>query len=239
MLVKTNAIVLSSLKYRDNDLIVKCYTQQRGITSYLAKGALKSQKGSSKTAYFQPLSLLMLVEDFKPSRSLQNIREVKLGHLYETLHTNILKSSIAMFVSEMLSSVLKEEEQNEPLYNFIESSLKWLDHADKFSNFHLLFTLELTKFLGFYPSDQNRVFEYFNLRKGLFEPMKQELYSVSGKNLTILKQLLEIDFEELQSMKLNSDQRQSFLNMLLLYYELHLGDFKKPKSLLVLNQVFN
>lgn len=238
MLVKTNAIVLSSLKYSDHDLIVKCYTKQRGIASYLIKGAFKTLKGRSKTAYFQPLSVIIIEEDFKPNRSLQGIKEVKLEYPFSTLHTNILKTSIVMFLSEVLSSVLKEEEQNEPLYHYIENSLKWLDLADRFSNFHLLFMLNLTKFLGFYPDNQNRTFEFFNLSKGLFESKKVELYSVSGKNLMLLKQLLDTDFDGLHSIPLNSEQRQSFLNMLLLYFELHLGDFKKPKSLQILNQVF-
>jgi len=239
MLVKTNAIVLSKLKYSDHGLIAKCYTKQRGIVSYLIKGALKTHKGSSKTAYFQPLSQIIIEEDFRPNRSLQGIREVKLECLYNSLHTDILKSAIVMFLSEVLSSVLKEEEPNEPLYTYIESSLKWLDYSDKFSNFHLLFLLNLTKYLGFYPDNRNRTFDYFNLSNGLFEQEKDVFYSISGKNIMLIKQLLNIKFETLHSIQTNSEQRQSFLNLLLLYFELHLGDFKKPKSLQVLNQIFN
>jgi DNA repair protein RecO (recombination protein O) len=239
MLVKTNAIVLSKLKYRDNDLIVKCYTKQRGIVSYLVRGALKSQKRGSKTVYFQPLSLVLIEEQYKENRSLQSINEIKLEFLYQTLHTDILKSAIIMFLSEVLSSVLKEEEQNESLYHYIEGTLKWLDYKAEVSNFHLLFLLNLTKYLGFYPDNQNANSAYFNLSNGLFESKKDEFYSITGKNLTTLKQLLGMDFDGLNTIKLNSKQRQSFLNMLLLYFELHLGDFKRPKSLSIFNQVFN
>lgn len=239
MLVKTNAIVLSKLKYRDNDLIVKCYTKQRGIVSYLIRGALKTQKGSSKSVYFQPLTQLLIEEQFKANQSLQNIREVKLEYLYKTLHTDILKSAIVMFLSEVLTSVLKEEEQNQPMYQYIENTLQWLDYETNFSNFHLLFMLNLTRYLGFYPDNQNIDQGYFNLSNGLFETKKDEFYSVSDENLAILKQLLGINFEELNKIKLNSKQRQSFLNILILYFELHLGDFKKPKSLQIFNQVFN
>lgn len=239
MLVKINAIVLSKLKYRDSDLIVKCYTKQRGIVSYLIRGALKAQKGSSKVAYFQPLSLVLIEEIYKPNQSLQSIKEIKLDYLYKTLHTDILKTAIVMFLSETLSSVLKEEEQNESLFNYIENTLKWLDYQTEFSNFHLLFLLNLSKYLGFYPDDQNKSSNYFNLSNGLFESNKDEYYSISGENLTILKQLLDTDFESVNSIRLNSKQRQSFLNMLILYFELHLGDFKKPKSLQIFNQVFN
>lgn len=239
MLVKINAIVLSKLKYRDNDLIVKCYTKQKGIVSYLVRSALKSQKGSSKAVYFQPLSLVLIEEQFNASRSLQGIKEIKLDYLYKSLHTDVLKTAIVMFLSEVLSTVLKEEEQNEPLYDYIENTLKWLDYKTEFSNFHLLFLLNLTKYLGFYPDDQNRENECFNLSNGLFDSKKDEFYSISGQNLSVLKQLLGIDFDGVNTIKLNSKQRQSFLNMLLLYFELHLGDFRKPKSLQIFNQVFN
>jgi len=239
MLVKTNAIVLSKLKYRDNDLIVKCYTKHRGIVSYLIRGAYKSSSGSSKSVYFQPLSLLIIEENFRPNYSLQNIKEVKFDYLYKTLHTHILKSAIVMFLTEVLSSVLKEEEQNESLYEYIENALLLLDQEIEFSNFHLLFLLNLTKYLGFYPDNENLDKAYFNLSNGLFESKKDEFYSISGENLSILKQLLGINFDVLNTIKLNSKQRQSFLNIVLLYFELHLGDFKKPKSLQIFNQVFN
>jgi DNA repair protein RecO (recombination protein O) len=183
--------------------------------------------------------LVLIEEQYKENRSLQSINEIKLEFLYQTLHTDILKSAIIMFLSEVLSSVLKEEEQNESLYHYIENTLRWLDYKAEVSNFHLLFLLNLTKYLGFYPDNQNTNSAYFNLSNGLFESKKDEFYSITGKNLTTLKQLLGMDFDGLNTIKLNSKQRQSFLNMLLLYFELHLGDFKRPKSLSIFNQVFN
>ncbi len=239
MLVKTNAIVLSKIKYRDNDLIVKCYTKNRGVVSYLLRGVLKSSKQSSKVAYYQLLSQLQIEENYKPKQTLQFISEVKLNVVYHSLHTNVLKSAITMFLSEVLSSVLKEEEPNEALYNFLETTLELLDNETEFSNFHLLFLLELTKHLGFYPDTAQINFPYFNLTSGEFELKPQQVYSISGENLVTLKTLLGIKFDALHTVKLNSNQRQSFLNMMLLYYELQLGDFRKPKSLQIFNQVFN
>uniref|UniRef100_UPI004049886F DNA repair protein RecO n=1 Tax=Gelidibacter sp. TaxID=2018083 RepID=UPI004049886F len=239
MLVKTNAIVLSKIKYRDNDLIVKCYTKNRGVVSYLLRGVLKSSKQSSKVAYYQLLSQLQIEENYKPKQALQFISEVKLNVVYHSLHTNVLKSAITMFLSEVLSSALKEEEPNESLYNFLETTLELLDNETEFSNFHLLFLLELTKHLGFYPDVSQINFPYFNLTSGEFELKPQQVYSISGENLVTLKTLLGIKFDALNTVKLNSNQRQSFLNMILLYYELQLGDFRKPKSLQIFNQVFN
>ncbi len=239
MLVKTNAIVLSKIKYGDHDVIVKCYTKNRGVVSYLLKGVLKSKKSSSKIAYYQSLSQLEIEENFKINQTLHYITEVKLSVPYQSVHTNILKAAIVMFLSEVLTTSLREEEANLSLYEFLETSLQWLDHETDFANFHLLFLLELSKHLGFYPDTSQAGFPYFNLRSGSFELKPQHPYTISGENLVLLKQLLSIRFDELNSVKLHSTQRQSLLNLMLFYFELHLSDFKKPKSLQVLNQVFN
>ncbi|WP_418602197.1 DNA repair protein RecO [Hwangdonia sp.] len=239
MLLSTNAIVLSKLKYRDNDLIVKCYTEQLGVVSFLLRGVFKSKKGSSKIAYFQLLSQLQMQIDYKENRSLQGIKEVKLHHLYTSLHANVYKSSIALFLAEVLANTLKEEEQNSNLFSYIETTLLWLDAQTEYSNFHLLFLLNLTKYLGFYPEEIHSSYNYLNLLDGKFETKQYGKYTVSGENLTLLKTLLGTTFDGLSSVKINAKQRQSFLSMILLYFELHLGSFKTPKSLQIFNQVFS
>ena len=57
-LIKTKAIVLSFLKYGDTSLIVRCFTLEDGLKSYLLKGVLSAKKGKIKAAYFQPLTQL-------------------------------------------------------------------------------------------------------------------------------------------------------------------------------------
>lgn len=239
MLVTTNAIVLSKLKFKDNDLIVTCYTQELGVVGFLLKGVLKSKKSGNKVAYFQLLSQLQLIINYNGNRSLQIVKESKPIYVYHSLHNHILKSSIVMFLSEVLYSSLREEEQNETLYSYLQTALLWLDEQSEFSNFHLLFLLNLTKYLGFYPDTSSIDFPYFNLVDGMFDLKEYGKHSVSGDNLKLLKDLLGMSFDDLQSVKITGKQRQSFLNMLLQYYELHLESFRKPKSLEILNQVFS
>jgi DNA repair protein RecO (recombination protein O) len=239
MLVTTNAIVLSKIRYRDNDLIVRCYTQKLGVVSFLLRGVLKSKKGNTKVAYFQLLSQIQIVIAYKSNRSLQLIKEAKPHGIYSSLHTHVLKSAIVMFLAEVLSGTLQEEEQNENLYHFLENTLLWLDSQSEYSNFHLLFLVKLTKYLGFYPDMANSDLQYFNLLEGEFELKPSHKHSIGGENLTLLKTLLGTTFDALSEIKINAKQRQSFLSMILLYYELHLGSFRPPKSLQVLNQVFS
>ncbi|WP_298340408.1 DNA repair protein RecO [uncultured Algibacter sp.] len=239
MLITTKVIVLSKLKYKDNDLIVKCYTQEMGIVSFLLRGIFKSKKGNSKAVYFQLLSQLQLEYTYKNNRSLQSIKDTKLNYLYTSVHSNILKGAITMFLSEVLTNVLQEEEQNQTLYAYLESTFLWLDSESECANFHLLFLLKLTKYLGFYPDINNIEFPFFNLYEGRFEYNSTNKYAITGENLTLLKTLLGTTFDALPNIKINVRQRQSFLSMILLYFELHLGSFKTPKSLQVLNQVFS
>ena len=238
MLTKSKVIVLSKIRYRDNDLIVKCYTQERGVTSYLIRNAFKSKKNQT-IAYYQPLSQLFIEENYKQNQSLQYINEVKSSFIYKTLHTNILKSAMALFIAEVLNGVLKEEEKNTILFDYIESALQCLDAEEVFSNFHLLFLLKLTKYLGFYPEITTNPKAIFNLQIGAFEKDVIDKYTISDQNNIILNKLLGMKFDALNQLHLNGAQRRDFLNMLLVYFELHLGYFKKPKSLDVFNQVFN
>lgn len=239
MLVSTKAIVLSKLKYKDQDLIVKCYTQQLGVQSFLVKNALKSKKGKFNIAYFQVLSLLDLDYDYKPNTSLHYLKELKLSYNYTTLHTNILKSSIAIFLSEVLSIILKEEEEHTELYQFLETSFLWFDQSEIDTNFHLMFLMELTKYLGFYPSEVDDSARYFDLEAGKFRESEIGSYCVSGETLTYLKQLLGIKFDVTKKLQMSLTQKRELLNMILLYFKLHLDGFKKPKSLDVLNQIFS
>ncbi|GHA36237.1 DNA repair protein RecO [Salinimicrobium marinum] len=239
MLITTRAIVFSALRYGEADLIVKCFTEKSGLKTYLLRGVLKSKKGKLKASLFQPLTQLEIVANHKDKGTLESMREAKVLHTYQTLHTNILKSSVVLFLSEVLRNAVKEEEANEPLFNYLEATFNWFDAHESIANFHLLFLLKLTRHLGFYPDTVDEEMEYFNLLDGTFQVIETNNYCVSNENLVLLKQLLGITFDDLFTVKLNQSGRAKFLMMLLEYYELHLQGFKKPKSLAVLNEIFN
>jgi DNA repair protein RecO (recombination protein O) len=238
MQVTTKAIVLSSIKYGDTSLIVKAYTLSDGLKSYLLKGVLASKKGKLKSAYFQPLTQLELVANHKNKGTLESIREVKVYYPYQTLHTDITKNAMTLFLAEMLGNSIYEEEPNNGLFHFLEASMQWLDAHRETSNFHLFFLLDLTKYLGFYP-DTSYVHEaYFDLLEGEFTKMPSLHPNLTDKNLDYFKQFLGINFDRIHTIKMNKTDRQELLKSLVLYYELHLQGFRRPKSLAVLNEVF-
>lgn len=239
MQVTTKAIVLSSLKYGDTSLIVKAYTQSDGLKSYLLKGVLSSKKGKLKPAYFQPLTQLELVAHHKNKGALEGIREAKVIHPYKTLHTDIVKNSMVLFLAEMLTNSVQEQEKDLALYNYLEYSLNWLDAHDDIANFHILFLLNLTKFLGFYPDTHFKNATYFDLQEGQFLTAPTLNPILEGKSLEHFKIFLGINFDALKAIKMTKADRQALLQKLILYFGLHLHGFRKPKSLVVLNTVFN
>ena len=239
MQVSTKAIVVSKLRYKDSDLIVKCYTAQFGIKSYLLKNALKTRKGKFKPAYFQSLTIIDIEAEHKENRSLHFLKDIKIQNNFESIQTNVIKSTIAMFLAEVLSIVLKEEEQNKSLFNYLETSLVWFNENKVDSNFHLIFLIELTKYLGFYPDTSQINSPYFNLEDGKFYNIRDGKYFIDGENLTLLKQLLGIKFDIDKSRNFKPTNKLEFLNIILRYLKLHIEGFKQPNSVTVLNQIFH
>ncbi|WP_298487977.1 DNA repair protein RecO [uncultured Maribacter sp.] len=239
MQVTTKAIILSSLKYGDTSLIVKAFTASDGLKSYLLKGVLASKKGKLKTAYFQPLMQLEIVANHRNKGTLESIREAKVNYHYQTLHSQIAKNAMTLFLAEMLSHSIHEEECNEELFSYIEVMLQWLDSNDEIANFHLYFLLQLTRYLGIYPDTSNKQALYFDLLEGEFVNSPSLNPMIENKNLDNFKTLLGIKFDVIHTIKLHKESRQNLLKSLVLYYELHLQGFRKPKSLAILNEVFN
>ena len=238
-LVTTRAIVVSSLKYSEADLIAKCFTQSHGLKSYLLRNILKSKKGKLRASMFQALTQLEIVANHRDKKSLQTIREAKILFPYKSLHTDFRKTSLVLFLSEILKNSIHESEADQELFDFLEKSFIQLDQTENCSNFHVLFLVKLTKYFGFYPDNSHSNQEHFNLLEGIFQDEKNEKYSLGKSDSLLLKSLLNSDFDNISQLKLNRHQRAHFLELLLLYYELHLSGFHRPKSLDVLHQLFD
>ena len=240
MLVKTKAIVISSLKYQEKSLIVKCLTQSDGLKSYFVPNAFAAKKSprsfGTKIAYFQPLTLLEIEANHKNKGTLEHFKEIKLAHAYQTISTDVVKSTIIIFLSEIIHHSIHEEEKNEALFNFLESALLWLDAHDEMANFHLILMLEMTKFFGFYPDTSETVFKFFDTKEGNFTSF-QGTNCLSEHQTHLFKKLINLKFDSDQKV-FAGIERQILLKILLDYYTIHLDGFKKPKSLEVLKEVF-
>lgn len=239
MLVQTPAIVLSVVKYGEADLIAKLFTRQLGLQSYMIKGVRKSRKGKIRVSFFQPLTQLEITTLHKGKGNLEYIKEARVTPIYSSLHTDIIKSSIAMFFSEVLSQIFTEQPSDEDLYDYITTSFLVLDHSDHMANFSIKVLLDLTAFMGFQIDMETINLPYFNLMNGNFDNNGLLPHHATIEESDLIKQFLGIKFDKLDELKMNREQRNSLLNLVIDYFQIHLHVFKRPTSLDILKQLFD
>lgn len=238
MLVKTEGIVLHSLKYGEQRVIVDIFTREQGRLSFIVP-VPRSERSKIKKQYLQPLTLLQLECDVRPQQQLQKLRDASLLQPLPSLLSDPKKLTICLFVSEFLYHALKGEQQNTPLFDYVRSSIEWLDGCqDNFANFHLVFLMRTARFLGFFPNLEEEG-EYFDLRGATFcsaPPLHHDflLPQEAGR----IRLLMRMDYPTMHLFRLSRLERGRILEILLLYYRLHLPAFPELRSVAVLQELY-
>jgi len=240
MYLTTRGIVFRQTKYSDTSLVVKILTEEAGLGSYIIKGA-RGPKSRIKSGFFQPLNLLDLVVNHNEKSELQHIREVRVAYPYQQIPDDFRKSSILLFVDELLYKSIQEQVVNDDLFNFIFNNLVLLDQTNENpANFHLSFAIHLTRFLGFSPQGEYRnESTVFNLEEGCFvqtEPLPAENF-ISGPACYWFDRFLQTEPGWFFDLQVPHPFRQLILEKLLRYYHLHLPLTGEFKSHIILHEV--
>jgi DNA repair protein RecO (recombination protein O) len=240
MLEKTKGIVLHSLKYSETSIIVKIYTESFGIVSYLVRPS-KNKKNGMKAGIFQPLAILDMIVMHKKQQGLQTIKEITQCNQFSQIPYDIKKSSIAVFIAEVLYKAIREEEQNESLFHFLKSKIELLDITDgRTGEFHISFLVELTLHLGFFPQLNYCENNIFNLYDGCFqENIPEHPYYISKELSGYFFNLVSASYDDRPVQGIPGTARKDLLDKILDYYRIHLNGFQSLKSHLVLEEVFN
>jgi DNA repair protein RecO (recombination protein O) len=241
MIEKTGAIVLHQVKYTDTGIILQVYTKKYGRLSFLIKG-MRNKKAGKHNIYFQPLSILDLVIYYKESRGLQVLKEFSVSYSPADIHTNIRKSCIAIFLGEVLTSVLREESPQPDLFDFLNDSIIYLDECrTSFTNFHLAFLSALSSFLGFEPGKrEDKDHAFFDMLNGTFVTLPPVHGNWADTETSeTLARIFSTSWDEIDNINLSGSKRNEILETLLRYYSLHLPGLKKINSLDILKEVFH
>ncbi|MBP1629726.1 MAG: recombination protein RecO [Bacteroidetes bacterium] len=243
-LFKTRGIVFSVIPYSESSIIVKIFTEEFGIKSYIIKGA-RNSKSSLRSNIFQPLQILDLEVYNNPKKNLQIIKEAKLDYSIYSISSDIKKTTLAFFIAEIVNHCIKEEEKNIYIYSFIEDTIISLNNLEyDFSIFHLNFLLNLSELLGFKPmNDYSNENKYFDLSKGHFSslPPVSNLYLSLEESLLLSNLLSIVDDNTKNKSKLSfaKEEKSKLLNILIQFYEIHIIDFSKIKSQQVLSTILH
>ncbi|KIA91146.1 DNA repair protein [Pedobacter kyungheensis] len=232
MLHKVRGIVLKTTNYSESSVIVQVLTDKFGMQSYLING-VKKPKAKIKMNMLQSLHLLDMVVYHKANTNIQRVAEVRQTPVFKSIPYDMVKTSIVIFLNEVLYKSIRQQSSDEDLFDYIFSSVAWFDEVEEISpNFHLSFLLKLTRFLGFAPNEKRRTDQiYFDLQEGEFfsrVPIHANYLQLDDALQFI--SLYNTPLEKNSEIKLTNAQRRFLLDKILVFYTLHTASFGTVQS---------
>ncbi len=240
MLHKTRGIVLHSFNYNDSYVIVQVYTEEFGRVSYLTARS-KGKKNRVAHSFFYALAVLDLEVEHQNLREIQRLKEVKICWPPSSLLIDPVKSTIGIFLAELIAKLIKDVQPNRMLFDFVFQSIQVLDLTEKgYANFHLVFMIHFCRFLGFYPDSTGyNKGMFFDLQNGIFVSYKpSHPYFLNPDDSFVFNLLLRMTYENMHTFRFSRHERKAIIGRILEYYRLHLSDFPDLNSLEVLHAVF-
>ncbi|MFT4985388.1 MAG: DNA repair protein RecO (recombination protein O) [Glaciecola sp.] len=240
MHLATKAIVINKIRYKEKGLIVKLFTEERGMLSFIIRSA--HSKKNKLSALYQPLTILNIQALVKENSSLHYIKEARVEDPLNNIHQNPIKLGVSMFVAEIMYKTLREEEPNPALYHFLTYALHWLELSQKVTNFPIAFLVNLSTYYGFPPNpDVKADNSYFDLREGEFVRSKPVIHPefLSIEKSRYLHLFLGANFDESSSINMSSEMRKELLNQMVNYFQIHLDQLRNIQSHHVLEETFN
>ncbi len=237
---KARGIVLNTVKYGDSSMVAQLLTDVCGRCSYMVQGVRSARGRGSKAALLQPMFAVEFEGLESSKMEMHRFRELRSGIVLQSTPFDVRKSTIALFMAEVLYRLVRESEPNEALFDFVWGSVEALDAMDEgVANFHLWFLANLSRFLGFSPAGEYLQGAVFDMREGAFMMVASGHSAVmDAANAEILRDLLECDVRYLAEIGLNRHRRVEFLDEMMRYYGYHLEAINTVRSIRILQEVF-
>ena len=220
MKIKAAGIVTRTMKYKDTSIITDIFTDGYGLQSYIINN-IRSSRSKISIGLFQPLTLLTIVAYHKDDSSLKRLSEAHCPYPFQTIHTNIRKTAIAIFLAEFLSRICRTTDPYPDLFLYIKTQLQKLDELDsRFEDFHLRFMMQLSRYLGFQPANSTELAAQIGIS---LSPEERSKFDGILNN----KEIETLTYKE----------RKYLLEAILDFYTLHIDGFSKMSSISILHEV--
>lgn len=237
---ESTGIIFRKIKYSETSLIVDIFTREKGIRSFIFSGVRKA-KAKVSAALIDHMNIVNMVAYDKDNGKLARVKEIHLDYSYRNITTDVVKSSLGIFLLEMTRDCIQEKEPNEELFDFITGWYKYLDSCEhQLSCFHLMYLLGLSRFLGFEPNNDFDEIErtQFDLLDGSFVHISStSKYLLPVDRSIFIRQLLSADMTQLEYIRIPKHMRDELLKDIIKFYRLHIDNFREPKSLPVIQAV--
>lgn len=238
MLVKTRAILLKTVKYSENSVIARFYTEEFGLESFIINN-IRSKKAPINAAHLQPLNLLEADIYQRNNANLQRIKELRCQPLLQNVYTDMVKTSAIVFMQEVLGKVIIEKEKNQELFTFLFDEVYRIEKMTKLPALYPTYWLvKLSQYLGFPPAtDTWEEGHLFLPVEGIFSTDNTEPLYFTAPIAKIIYKLSSTMPENLGLIEANANIRKELLDKLLLYYKVHIEGFNELKSNKILAEV--
>jgi len=237
---QSTGIIFRRIKYSETSLIVEIFTREKGIRSFIFSGVRKA-KAKVSAAMIDHMNIVNILAYDKDNDKLARVNEIHLEYPYRNITTDVIKSSLGIFLLEITRDCIQEKESNPELFDFIVQWYKYLDSAEhQLSCFHLMYLLGLSRFLGFEPMNDfdEDLRTQFNLIDGNFVHVSNtSKYLVPVNRSIFIRQLLEANMQQLEYIRIPKEIRDELLKDIIKFYRLHVENFREPKSLPVIQAV--
>jgi len=231
MLLKTESIVLKTIKHRETSVISNFLTREEGNLTVFANGVRKL-KSNLPASLFQPPVLVDAVLYFRANKDMHRVKELKTSFPFYNIFTHFQKMATAQFLTELTLKSNREKGPNPSLFDFVKESLIELEKTDPLPGlFPLFFMIKLTGHIGIAPDLRIDKSGYLDMREGVVKPDQPEHpHFMDQKNTRVLTSLFHSTAEDLNHLKVDNDQKRQLLKQLSDYFLIHIDGMKSLQS---------
>lgn len=240
---KTNAVVIKSKEFKENDKLVWLYTEKLGKITTIVKGSRKSK------SRFLSLTLPLCYGEYIvfKGKSLFNMQEGKVINSFQSLLSNLDKLTYSAYLCELIDICIEDGEVNESLFREFLTCM-YLLNTDAL-DYELLiraFELRILNATGYGINFENcsicrkkiNISNYISLSNygGVCEECNKEHgFYISRPAYNALKFLSKTPMDKIYRLNVNEDVKKDISKVT--QFVIGSNYAKKPKSLEMLNYI--
>ncbi len=238
MLLNTEGLVIKTIKYGDTSIITHIFTKGKGLKTFIVNG-VRIKKATLPLGLFQPGTYLEINMYAHDQKKILRLKEARIASPWKNLPFDIKRSSISLFICELLEKTLKESDEHEQLFLDVLDYFKWIDSSqESLANIPVMFLILLSGHFGFLPQGNFTESErFFDLQEGYYTSKPISLYYMSVENSQQFSKYLNSDLNSSSSISVNRTIRRSIMDDLLKYYSLHIENFPTIRSLNIFHSI--
>lgn len=233
------AIILKSIPYSETQRILHVFAAEKGYTSLITPESWFKRKSNTS---FQCMQIVEIEYIQNKRERLHKVKTITLDKNTTAIYFDIYKMNIALLWGEILYLVLRNEERNEPLFEYLENSIEYLNSSQNdIANFNLFFLFRLCGLLGFsIDTSTFRPGYVFNINDGHFYPQGyNDTYLTGPHSARIIQQFCTCPLKKVGNIPLNRQSRSILLDILFLFLGFHLNIDFNIKSIKVIREIFS